>query len=87
MYVDLASRAFDTLLFLIEPDGGDYSSDDDSGGACNSRMTITLADEPHTVVVNSLSPGSTGPFTLSVSASEGPQATGSCPGVLDRFIR
>jgi len=87
VFVDLTSRAFDTLLFVVEPGGSDYSTDDDSGGACNSRMAITLGDEPHTVVVNSLGEGGSGPFTLSISDVEGPQANGSCPGLLDELIR
>lgn len=87
VYIDLASRAFDTLLFVVEPGGIDYNTDDDSGGACNSRMAITLEDEPHTVVVNSLGSGGSGAFTLTVSGVEGPQANGSCPGLLDEWIR
>jgi len=80
VYVDLTSRAFDTLLFAVSPGGADYASDDDSGGACNSRLQITLEAEPHLLVVNSLSVDGTGSFTLRVSEMPGPQATGPCPG-------
>lgn len=77
--VDLMSRAFDTLLFVLNPAGDNYTSDDDSGGACNSRMEITLEAEPHLLVVNSLGAGSTGAYALKVSAEAGPEATGECP--------
>lgn len=77
--VDLMSRAFDTLLFVLNPAGDNYTSDDDSGGACNSRMEITLEAEPHLLIVNSLGAGATGAYTLKVSAEAGPEATGECP--------
>lgn len=80
VFVDAMSRAFDTLLFAVAPDGSDYVSDDDSGGACNSRLQITLEAEPHLLVVNSISSDGEGSFTLSVSDMAGPEATGPCPG-------
>lgn len=81
VFVDAMSRAFDTLLFAVAPDGSEYVSDDDSGGACNSRLRITLEAEPHVLVVNSLSASGAGSFTLKVSDMSGPQATGPCPGL------
>lgn len=80
VFVDAMSRAFDTLLFAVAPDGSSYVSDDDSGGACNSRLQITLEAEPHLIVVNSISPDGEGGFTLAVSDMAGPEATGPCPG-------
>lgn len=81
VYVDLVSRDFDALLFVITPDGSEYDSDDDSGGACNSRMEVTLEARPHRVIVNSLSAEGSGAYTVRVSETEGPQATGPCPGL------
>ena len=78
--VDLASRAFDAMLLVLDPRGEDYSSDDDSGGACNSRIAVTLDMQPHRLVVTSFGSDATGPFTLSVSDTEGPMSTLSCPG-------
>lgn len=80
VWVDLTSRAFDALLFAVGPDGGSYVSDDDSGGACNSRLQLRLEAEPHLLVVNSLSADGTGSFTLRVSDMPAPEATGPCPG-------
>lgn len=80
VFVDAMSRAFDTLLFAVAPDESDYVSDDDSGGACNSRLQITLEAEPHLLIVNSISSDGEGSFTLAVSDMAGPEATGPCPG-------
>ena len=80
VFVDLESRAFDALLFAVMPDGSRYVSDDDTGGACNSRLELTLEAEPHLLVVNSLSSEGEGAFTLRVSEMAGPEATGPCPG-------
>ncbi len=85
--IDLVSRAFDALLFVIGPDESDYDSDDDSGGACNSRLTITFGEGPHRAVVNSLSADGSGPFTLKVSATAGPEDTGPCPSPPADIIR
>jgi hypothetical protein len=81
------SSAFDTLLFVIEPGGDGYLTDDDSGGACNSRMELTLSEEPHRVIVSPLSSDGRGDYTLRVSATAGPLATGSCPGFGPDLIR
>lgn len=81
VFVDLLSRDFDALLFVITPDGSEYDSDDDSGGACNSRMEVTLEARPHRVIVNSLSAEGSGAYTIRVSDVPGPQASGPCPGI------
>ena len=78
--VDLLSDAFDALLRVVDPRGEYYMSDDDSGGACNSRMEVTLDMQPHKVVVTSIGGGAAGPFTLSVSEEWGPEAPGGCVG-------
>lgn len=80
VYVDLVSRAFDALLFAVSPDRSEYATDDDSGGACNSRLRVTLESGSHLLVVNSLSADGRGSFTLRVSDMPGPEATGPCPG-------
>jgi len=78
--VDLVSRAFDAMVFIIDPWGESYTSDDDSGGACNSRVEVTLDMQPHTVVVTSFISDGAGYFTLSVSEEAGPPSGASCPG-------
>jgi len=79
--VDLGSRAFDTLLLILDPRGEAYSSDDDSGGACNSRIEVTLDMQPHKLVVTSFGSDATGLFTLSVSEEAGPMSQLDCPGL------
>ncbi len=77
--VDLTSRAFDALLLAVEPDGLNYSSDDDSGGACNSRLEIRLEAAAHIIVVRSFDPSAAGAFTLRVSEEAGPTSDEACP--------
>ncbi|MGH7539712.1 MAG: hypothetical protein ACRELC_01815, partial [Gemmatimonadota bacterium] len=65
LVVDLVSERFDAFLYVVPP-GGSYWMDDDSGGACHSRIEVTLeGDEPYRVVVNTVS--GTGADTLRVS--------------------
>lgn len=78
--IDLMSRDFDTMLFVAEPGGYTLSSDDDSGGACNSRLEIRLGDEPHLIGVRSWSSSAGGAFTLRVSEQAGPMSDLDCPG-------
>jgi serine protease Do len=77
--IDVMSRAFDTLMFVIAPDGSGFEQDDDSGGACNSRLAITLEMQPHTVLVNSIYSEGTGAFTIRVSETVGQPSMGDCP--------
>lgn len=79
--VDLRSRAFDTLLMVVDPRGEGYTSDDDSGGACNSRISVRLDMQPHKLVVTSFESDASGAFSLEVSETWGPESTGSCPGL------
>lgn len=79
--VDVMSRAFDTLLYVVDPGGESYTSDDDSGGACNSRISITLDMQPHKIVVSSFGSSDAGEFTIRVSAEAGPRSEEDCPGI------
>jgi hypothetical protein len=78
--VDAASRAFDVMVFVVDPRGETYTSDDDSGGACNSRIEVTLDMQPHKIVVTSFISDGAGYFTLSVAEEWGPLSSASCPG-------
>lgn len=78
--IDLASEAFDALLMVLDPRGEEYVSDDDSGGACNSRLELTLDMQPHKIVVTSITSEGTGEFTLSIREEWGPEASGGCFG-------
>jgi hypothetical protein len=79
--VDLVSGDFDAFLWLAGPGLDAPMSDDDGGGACNSRITFAApTDGIYRVVVNTVSPGATGAFRLLVSAQPGPMAQSPCAG-------
>ena len=63
----LASPDFDTYLTLVSPSGRTFNNDDDGEGGTDSRLDI-VADEAGswTVVANTLTPGDSGAFRLSV---------------------
>src|SRR5207245_1434862 len=66
--VDLESTAFDPYLFVAGPGIGASLQDDDSGGNCNARLTLTFPQTgDYVIVVNSATKRRTGPFTLSVT--------------------
>src|SRR5437867_3157482 len=66
--VDLESTAFDPYLFVAGPGIGASLQDDDSGGNCNARLTLTFPQTgDYVIVVNSATKRGTGPFTLSVT--------------------
>jgi hypothetical protein len=78
--VDLVSDAFDALLVVLGP--GDFvARNDDGGGACHARLTITAdVGGTYRVVVNSIASEASGVFTLRVSREPGPRAEGECGG-------
>ena len=77
--IDLISEEFDAYLFVLGPDLDELLSDDDNGGRCNSRITLTFpADGNYSVVVNSLAPEETGRFILRVSERPAPAMAGEC---------
>lgn len=69
----MTSTAFDTYLFLNNPDGSNLAQDDDGGGGTNSRIPagsgfITLPTAgTYTIWANSFFSGATGPYTLTLS--------------------
>ena len=66
--VDLESTAFDPYLFVAGPGIGASLQDDDSGGNCNARLTLTFPQTgDYVIVVNSATKRGTGPFTLRVT--------------------
>jgi hypothetical protein len=77
--ISLSSGAFDTFLFLLDPDGNSFAQNDDfPGGGTNSRLVVTLPSTGEwTVIANSFSPDQFGSYTLSLSCSGGlaPTAT------------
>lgn len=76
--IDVMSTDFDAYLMLVGPGYGEPETDDDSGGACNARLTVFLPEDgPYRVVVASLA-GSTGTYQLRVDAREHPPVQGDC---------
>ncbi len=77
---DLESDAFDAFLFLFGPGlSDDGSQDDDSGGNCNSRLTITFPQSgAYRIMVNTRNKYETGSYTLSVTAGAKPKSLQRC---------
>ena len=79
--VSLSSSAFDTYLYLLNPDGSVLSTDDDGGGNLNSYIPtaggfITLPSTgTYTIRANSFLSNQTGNYTLSLIGPSG----GGCP--------
>lgn len=66
--IRLESQSFDAYLYVVGPGILGVLSDDDSGGDLNSEISLTFsAGGTHRIVVSSVSPGSTGTYTLSVT--------------------
>lgn len=79
VYIDLMSSEFDALLYVTGPDVAGFISDDDSGGACNSRVELTFSsDEPYRIAVSSLGEGQGGLYTLRLSEEALPTTPGPC---------
>ncbi len=79
--IDLESDDFDAYLFLRGPgiSGGRDFQDDDSGGACNARLTVTFPqDGEYEIVVNTQDHYKTGAFTLSVTSGSKPKSVARC---------
>lgn len=80
--VDMISDELDSYLYVVGPGFGETLRDDDSGGACHARITLTfLENGTFHVVASSTSPRQTGPYTLRVSDAPGPTAGYSCGGM------
>ena len=77
--VDLLSQEFDAYLIVMGRGLDEMLTDDDSGGACNSRITLTFPESgSYRVIVNTLMEGQLGSYILRVSAVEGPVTAGDC---------
>ena len=74
--VDLVSTAFDAYLMVAGPGFPKLLQDDDDGGNCNARITITFTQSgSYQLLVNTAEPRGTGSFRLAVKA--GAPASGS----------
>lgn len=70
--ITMRSSAFDSWVVVDDPNGPMQEHDDDSAGGNDSELTVTL---PHAgryvIIANSVSPGSTGAYTLTVRSGGG----------------
>lgn len=80
--IDLISAAFDAYLVVTGPGLVEPLEDDDSGGRCHARVTLTFSQSAdYDVIVNSATAGATGPFLLRVLPLAPPPVAGACrPG-------
>ncbi|MEO1403019.1 MAG: tetratricopeptide repeat protein [Cyanobacteria bacterium J06635_1] len=64
--IELSSEEFDTVLFLVGPDGAELDMNDDYGGTLNSTIVTTLpADGEYKAVASSFS-GQGGSYDLTI---------------------
>ena len=79
--VDLESDEFDAYMFVRGPgisNGGAFQ-DDDSGGSCNARLTVTFPEDgEYEIDVNTAEHYATGSFTLSVTSGSKPKSVSRC---------
>lgn len=78
--IDLESDDFDAFLFLFGPGlSDDGSQDDDSGGNCNARLTVTFPQSgEYRIMVNTRNKYETGSYSLSVTAGSKPKSLQRC---------
>lgn len=77
--IDLESDAFDARLYVVGPGMAETLWDDDSGGGCNARLTLTfLENGMFRVVASSLGSYDTGTYRLRVSEQPGPAPSFGC---------
>ncbi|OLC08665.1 MAG: hypothetical protein AUH42_00855 [Gemmatimonadetes bacterium 13_1_40CM_70_11] len=79
--VDLESDGFDAYLFVRGPgiSGGRDYQDDDSGGNCNARLTVTFPETgDYELVVNTQGKYATGAFSISVTSGSKPKSLARC---------
>jgi hypothetical protein len=77
--VDLESTDFDPYLFIAGPGIPTSIQDDDAGGNCNARVTLTFAQTgDYVIVVNSATRNGTGAFNLRVTSGAKPASLIRC---------
>lgn len=73
--IDLRSSAFDAYLVLRDEEGFILGSDDDSGDDNDSRLrTVLPRDGRYRIIATAYTENGVGPYTLSVTGWEAPQA-------------
>ncbi|MBI4419630.1 MAG: PPC domain-containing protein, partial [Gemmatimonadetes bacterium] len=76
--IDMESDDFDAFLLLRGP-GGTSESDDDSGGNCNPRITITFPETgTYRIGANTVSGSARGAYSLSVTRGSRGRSSARC---------
>lgn len=79
--IELISTEFDAYVMLRGPGirGSRDYSDDDSGGTCNARLTVTFPQTgSYEIIVNTAGKLETGTFTLTVASGSKPKSLTRC---------
>lgn len=77
--IDMLSEDLDAYLWASGPGIDEMMEDDDSGGACDARLSLVApADGSYRVVASSATRNETGHFRLLVTREPGPLTPGAC---------
>ena len=77
--VDLESDDFDAYIFVMGPGIDRSLQDNDSGGNCNARLTMTFPQTgEYEIIVNTDGKYATGAFTLSVTSGSKNKSVARC---------
>ncbi len=77
--LDLRSDDFDALLYVVGPGLDKTLADDDGGGGCHARITLTfLENGTYRVIASSAESRTTGVYTLRASATPEPVQEREC---------
>ena len=79
--VDVMSTEFDAYVMIQGPGirGSRDYSDDDSGGTCNARLTVTFPQSgTYEIIVSTAGKLETGTFTLTVASGSKPKSLSRC---------
>jgi serine protease Do len=69
--IDMKSMAFDSYLYLEDPDGNLLAMDDDGGGFPDARITIKAAKTgKHRIIATYFGAGNLGEFTLTIKSND-----------------
>jgi hypothetical protein len=75
--ITMTSTAFDTFLFLFNPNGDVEYNNDYQGGGTNSRISFPVTESgTYTIKANSFASGVTGPYSLELVCSQPQPSSG-----------
>jgi serine protease Do len=65
--VDLESDDFDAWVSVVDEEGREIASDDDSGTGFDASLMVTLPAGRYRILASSYGPGAVGAYTLTVA--------------------